>query len=82
MTKQNKMDMWVKICLLPLIIGGSLIIANISLKLFKILGWMLVSIGLVTGAFYLYELYKKHREKILKFLRKIYLIKGKNGKKE
>ncbi len=73
MAKNN--DLWVKICLLPLIIGFSLVYANLSMVIFRIIGWILLVIGSITGAFYLFDLYITHREKIWKFLRKLHLVK-------
>lgn len=75
MKKQNKSDLWIRICLVPLLMGGSLVISNISMIIFRVAGWILLIFGLVTGLFYLIKLYRTHRKKILEFLMKVYLIK-------
>ncbi len=73
-TKKPDKDHWIRTCLLPLIIGFSLVVANISMIIFKVIGWILLSFGIITGLLYI----KTNKEKILKFLRKIYLIKEKD----
>ena len=75
MNKQKRDDSWIRICLIPLIIGFSFVVTSVSMKFFKVIGWALLIWGLSFGAFYLFKLYKTHRKKILKFLMKIYLIK-------
>ncbi len=73
--KKPESDHWIRTSLMPILIGGSLVITNISMILFKVIGWVLLIFGLATGSLYLLKLYKAHKEKILKFLRKLYLIK-------
>ena len=82
MSKQNENDLWIKICVLPLVIGFSLVIANITMFIFKVIGWFLLILGIITGAFYVFKLYKAHREKILETLRKLRLLKSKELKEE
>lgn len=68
-------DLWIRICLLPLIIGFALVYTNVGMVIFRIIGWILLVIGSITGAFYLFDLYQTHREKIRKFLRKLHMVK-------
>ena len=77
MTKQKTDDSWIRICLIPLLIGFSLVVTKITMIVFKVIGWVLLIWGLAIGSVYLFRLYKTHREEILKFLRKVYLIKEK-----
>ncbi|KKN39994.1 hypothetical protein LCGC14_0737650 [marine sediment metagenome] len=76
MNKQNKpsilSDFWLKICLLPLVIGFALIIAGITITIFKVIGWLLFFWGLVWGLIYVYNfLYKPHKEKVDEFKYKV-----------
>ncbi|GAH80087.1 unnamed protein product [marine sediment metagenome] len=75
MKKQKKDDSWIRICLLPLIVGFSLVISKISMKLFKIIGWVLLIWGIAIGLLYLLRWYKANKKKVLGFLMKINLIK-------
>ncbi len=75
MSKQKTDDSWIRICLIPLLIGFSLVVAKITMVIFKVIGWALLVWGLAIGSVYLFRLYKTHRKEILKFLMKIYLIK-------
>ena len=79
--QKNENDLWIKICVLPLVIGFSLVIANITMFIFKVIGWFLLILGIITGAFYIFKLYKAHREKILETLRKLRLLKSKEYRK-
>ena len=73
--KKPESDHWIRTSLMPILIGGSLVITNISMIIFKVIGWILLIFGLSTGSLYLFKLYKAHKEKILKFLRELHLIK-------
>ncbi len=79
--KKDEVDYWTKICLLPLIIGFALVVAGITNFIFKVIGWVLLIFGLLTGSIYLFKIYKTHKEKILEFLRRLYLIKRKEENK-
>ena len=72
---KQKNDTWIKIFLLPFIIGFSLIYANISMRIFKLIGWFLFVFGIITGSYYAYDYYKNNKTKIREFLMKVYLIK-------
>ncbi len=73
MKENNKSDLWVRICLIPLLIGFSLVVAKISMFIFKVIGWFLLIFGMLTGLFYLIKLYRANGEKIIKFLEGIKL---------
>jgi len=75
MKKQN--DAWIKIFLLPFIIGFSLVVSNVSMVIFTIIGWALLIFGTITGTFYASSWYRNNKEKIKKFLRKMKLLKEK-----
>ncbi len=75
--KRKETDHWIRTSLMPMIIGGSLVIANISMIIFKVIGWVLLIWGIGIGALYLYKLYKANKEKIFGVLKKLYLLKEK-----
>ena len=50
--------------LLPLIIGFALVVAGITMVIFKAIGWVLLIWGISSGSFYLFKLYKEHKKKI------------------
>ena len=69
--KKQKNDLWIKICLLPFIIGFALVVADMSMMIFKMIGWVLLIFGIITGLGYLRKLYKTHEEWIKEFYRKV-----------
>ncbi len=77
--KKQKDDLWIKICLLPLIIGFALVYANMSIKIFNLIGWALLLFGIITGSGYLLKLYKANKEKVWKILKKLKLVKKDKG---
>jgi len=64
--KQKPLAPWIKYSLLPLIIGGSIVIARTSIIWFTIIGWSMLVFGAIFGYHFLLILYKKHKEKKLK----------------
>ncbi len=77
--KKQKKDDWVRICLIPLIIGFALVVSNISMKIFNVIGWVLLLFGMLTGLGYLFKLYKIHEKKVWDILRKLKLTKKTKG---
>lgn len=64
--KQREINILAKTIILPIIIGFALVYANITIAFFKIIGWILLIFGILSGSLYLFKLYRIHKEKVKK----------------
>lgn len=81
MTKEVNIR-WAEIILIPLIVGFALVYANMTMILFKVIGWILFIFGILSGSVYLFKLYKIHQEKIKKYKEEFFKIFKKKKVKE